>query len=56
MVPIPGGRTVEHLNDNLAAANVELTTSDVQEIEQALAMIDIKGAPLSEALDAAIDR
>ena len=56
VVPIPGGTTVEHLNDNLAAANVELTTSDVQEIDQAFAMIDIKGAPLSEALDAAIDR
>ena len=56
VVPIPGGTTVEHLNDNLAAANVELTTSDVQEIDQAFAMIDIKGAPLSEALDAAIGR
>ena len=56
VVPIPGGTTVEHLNDNLAAANVELTTSDLQEIDQAFAMIDIKGAPLSEALDAAIDR
>lgn len=56
VMPIPGGTTVEHLNDNLAAANVELTTSDVQAIDQALAMIDIEGAPLSEALDAAVDR
>lgn len=56
VVPIPGGTTVEHLNDNLPAAHVELTTSDCQEIDQAFATFDIKGAPLSEALDAAIDR
>ncbi len=56
LVPIPGGTTVEHLNDNLPAANLALTTSDLQEIEQAFAAIDIKGAPLSDALDAAIDR
>jgi hypothetical protein len=33
-----------------------LTAEDLQEIEGAFASINIKGAPLSEALDAAIDR
>src|SRR3954451_9873571 len=56
IVPIPGGTKVEHLDDNLHAAEVELTASDLREIDQAFATIDIKGAPLSEALDAAIDR
>jgi aryl-alcohol dehydrogenase-like predicted oxidoreductase len=56
IVPIPGGTKVEHLDDNLAAADVELTAADLREIDQAFATIDIQGAPLSAALDAAIDR
>jgi aryl-alcohol dehydrogenase-like predicted oxidoreductase len=56
IVPIPGGTKVQHLDDNLAAADVELTADDLREIEQAFSTIDIKGAPLSVALDAAIDR
>jgi aryl-alcohol dehydrogenase-like predicted oxidoreductase len=56
IAPIPGGTKLEHLDDNLAAADVVLTAEDLQEIEGAFASINIKGAPLSEALDAAIDR
>jgi len=56
VVPIPGGTTIDHLYDNLPAADLDLTTSDLQEIDDAFAAIEIKGAPLSEALDAAIDR
>ena len=56
VVPIPGGTRVEHLDDNVPAAEVELTAYDLSEIDQAFATIDIHGAPLSEALDAAIDR
>lgn len=56
IVPIPGGTTIEHLDDNLPAAEVRLTAEDLREIDAAFATIDIKGAPLSEGLDAAIDR
>jgi aryl-alcohol dehydrogenase-like predicted oxidoreductase len=56
IVPIPGGTRMEHLDDNLPAAEVELTADDLREIDGAFGAIDIKGAPLSEALDAAIDR
>jgi aryl-alcohol dehydrogenase-like predicted oxidoreductase len=56
IVPIPGGTRMEHLDDNMAAADVELTADDLREIDTAFAMIDIKGAPLSAGLDAAIDR
>lgn len=56
IVPIPGGTKVAHLDDNLAAADVELTAADLREIDQAFATIDIQGAPLSTALDAAIER
>ena len=56
IVPIPGATKVEHLDDNLPAADVNLTVDDLRQIGEAFATIDIKGAPLSEALDAAIDR
>jgi aryl-alcohol dehydrogenase-like predicted oxidoreductase len=56
IVPIPGGTKLEHLDDNLAAADLTLTSDDLREIDEAFATIDIKGAPISEALDAAIDR
>jgi aryl-alcohol dehydrogenase-like predicted oxidoreductase len=56
IVPIPGGTRLSHLDDNCAAAEVVLTAEDLGEIDQAFASIDIKGAPLSAGLDAAIDR
>jgi aryl-alcohol dehydrogenase-like predicted oxidoreductase len=56
IVPIPGGTKIEHLDDNLPAADLVLTPDDLREIDNAFATIDIKGAPLSTALDAAIDR
>ena len=56
IVPIPGGTKIEHLDDNLRAADLQLTAEDLREIDEAFATIDIKGAPLSKALDAAIDR
>ena len=56
IVPIPGGTTIGHLDDNLPAADLDLSAADLREIDDAFAAIEIKGAPLSEALDAAIDR
>jgi len=56
IVPIPGGTSIAHLDDNLAAADLELNASDLAEISNALAEFNIQGAPLSAALDAAIDR
>jgi aryl-alcohol dehydrogenase-like predicted oxidoreductase len=56
IVPIPGGTKLEHLDDNLPAAGLELSENDLREIDNAFASIDIKGAPLSEALDSAIVR
>jgi aryl-alcohol dehydrogenase-like predicted oxidoreductase len=44
IVPIPGSRRLKHLEDNLGALDVELTSHDLQEIEQALAKITIQGA------------
>jgi aryl-alcohol dehydrogenase-like predicted oxidoreductase len=56
IVPIPGGTKVEHLDDNLQAAGLHLTSDDLREIDGAFATIDIKGAPLSAALESQIER
>lgn len=56
IVPIPGGTQMAHLDDNLPAAELHLSDNDLRDIDEAFATIDIKGAPLSEALDAAIVR
>jgi aryl-alcohol dehydrogenase-like predicted oxidoreductase len=56
IAPIPGGTRLEHLDDNLPAADLALTADDLGEIDAAFAAIDIQGAPLSAALDAAIER
>ncbi|GGM77053.1 aldo/keto reductase [Dactylosporangium sucinum] len=51
IVPIPGTRRVERLDENLAAADVELTADDLGEIEDAAAKIDIQGARYPEHLE-----
>jgi aryl-alcohol dehydrogenase-like predicted oxidoreductase len=56
IVPIPGGTQMAHLDDNLPAAELQLSDSDLRDIDKSFATIDIKGAALSEALDAAIVR
>jgi aryl-alcohol dehydrogenase-like predicted oxidoreductase len=56
VVPIPGGTKLQHLDDNLAAADLRLSADDLREIDEAFATIDIKGAPISVALDATVDR
>jgi aryl-alcohol dehydrogenase-like predicted oxidoreductase len=43
IVPIPGSRKLEHLDDNLGALDVELTPGDLQEIGEALSKITIQG-------------
>jgi hypothetical protein len=55
-VPTPGGTRLAHLDDNLPAADLELTGHDLRRIDEALTALDLIGAPLSAGLDAAIDR
>ncbi len=43
IVPIPGSRQIERLDENLGAADVELTKTDLQEIDTAVAAIPILG-------------
>jgi aryl-alcohol dehydrogenase-like predicted oxidoreductase len=54
IVPIPGTTKLHRLEENIAAADVELTRDDLHEIEQA--QIEAQGARYSEAHQRMIDR
>ncbi len=43
IVPIPGSRKLERLDENLGALAVELTADDLREIESALSKITVQG-------------
>ena len=43
IVPIPGSRKLERLEENIGAAAVELTSNDLGEIEQAMSQITVIG-------------
>jgi aryl-alcohol dehydrogenase-like predicted oxidoreductase len=43
IVPIPGSRKLERLEENIGAVNIELTPDDLQEIENALSKVTIQG-------------
>jgi aryl-alcohol dehydrogenase-like predicted oxidoreductase len=50
IVPIPGTRRLERLEENLGAASVELTDADLREIDEAASRITVQGARLPEAV------
>ena len=56
IVPIPGTTKLHRLEENLAAADVELTPEDLHEIETAAAQITAQGARYAEAQQRMIDR
>ncbi|HET6977187.1 MAG TPA: aldo/keto reductase [Pyrinomonadaceae bacterium] len=43
IVPIPGTRKLERLDENLGAADVELTSDDLREIDEAASRITVQG-------------
>jgi aryl-alcohol dehydrogenase-like predicted oxidoreductase len=50
IVPIPGTTKLHRLEENLGAANVELTSDDLREIESGASKIRVQGARLPEAI------
>ena len=48
IVPIPGTTKLNRLQENLGAVAVELTASDLQEIDGAASKIKLQGARLPE--------
>ena len=51
IVPIPGTRRLERLEENIGAVDVELTADDLREIDAAAAGIDIQGGRYSEEME-----
>jgi len=56
IVPIPGTKRLERLEENIGGASVELSAADLREIDEAAAKITVKGARYPEALERMIDR
>lgn len=54
IVPIPGTTKLHRLEENIAAADVELTPEDLREIENA--QVEAEGARYSESSQRMIDR
>jgi aryl-alcohol dehydrogenase-like predicted oxidoreductase len=51
IVPIPGTKKLERLDENIGATAVELTPADLREIESAASKIQVQGDRYSEALE-----
>jgi aryl-alcohol dehydrogenase-like predicted oxidoreductase len=48
IVPIPGTRKLERLDENLGAVDIDLTAGDLREIDEAASQITVQGARYSE--------
>jgi aryl-alcohol dehydrogenase-like predicted oxidoreductase len=51
IVPIPGTRKLERLEENIGATAVELTSDDLREIDSASSKIKVQGARYPESLE-----
>ena len=56
IVPIPGTRKLERLEENLAAVDLDLTATDLRQIEEAAAQIPVQGDRYAEAQQKMINR
>ena len=56
IVPIPGTRNLNHLTENLGAANVQLTATDLREIESEFSKIKVHGGRMNEMQMQAVDQ
>jgi aryl-alcohol dehydrogenase-like predicted oxidoreductase len=51
IVPIPGTTKLRRLEENIGAADIELTSDDLREIENAASKIDLRAARYPEHLE-----
>jgi len=51
IVPIPGTRRLERLDENIGAVAIGLTSDDLREIESAASKITVQGARYPEELE-----
>jgi aryl-alcohol dehydrogenase-like predicted oxidoreductase len=56
IVPIPGTTKLHRLDENLGAASIQLTTDDLQHIEDALAKITVEGDRYPQEVEALTNR
>ncbi|HEX6729952.1 MAG TPA: aldo/keto reductase [Pyrinomonadaceae bacterium] len=56
IVSIPGTRNMDHLNENLGATNVQLTTSDLSELETEFAKLKVHGGRMNEMQMKVVDQ
>jgi len=56
MVPIPGTTKIHRLEENLGAANVELTPEDLRQIDAAASKVPVQGERYPEAMQRLVNR
>ena len=56
IVPIPGTRRLERLDENLGSADLDLTLEDLAELDNATVSVQVQGDRYPEALLRLIDR
>ena len=56
IVPIPGSRKLERLDENLGAVNINLTAADLQEIDTAFSGITVQGDRYSPSNASMVNR
>ena len=56
IVPIPGTRNIDHLNENLGALRVELTPEDLREFGAALSALRVHGARMNQMQMGLVDQ
>jgi len=56
IVPIPGTRNMDHLDENLGSIAVPLTPTDLREIEAALSRIKVHGGRMNEMQMQVVDQ
>jgi aryl-alcohol dehydrogenase-like predicted oxidoreductase len=56
IVPIPGTRNIDHLNENLGAINVQLTSAELREIDAAVSKIKVHGGRMNEEQMKVVDQ
>jgi len=56
IVPIPGTTKLHRLEENIVATDVELTPSDLRDIDSAASQIDVQGARYPDHLQRMVGR
>ena len=56
IVPIPGTRNPDHLDENLGAVKIQLTPADLREIEADFSQINVHGGRMNEEQMKAVDQ